>query len=103
MAELRIDSRMKVKTLKANFKKAFGATLRVYTTSTCKAKADDEATLGSLMGSAKGGEDTFGSNLRVGNFEKKLTEMYGIGVQVANPADTKLSDNEITLAAAGKE
>ena len=47
MAELRIDSRMKVKTLKANFKKAFGATLRVYTTSTCKAKADDEATFGS--------------------------------------------------------
>ena len=85
MADLRIDSRMKVKTLKANFKKAFGATLRVYTTATCKAKADDEATL------------------RVGNFEKKVTEMYGIGVQVANAADTKLSDNEITLAAAGKE
>lgn len=103
MAELKIDSRMKVKTLKANFKKAFGATLRVYTTATCKAKADDDATLGSLMGSAKGGEATFGSNLRVGNFEKKLTEMYGIGVQVANPTDTKLSDNEITLAAAGKE
>lgn len=55
------------------------------------------------MGSAKGGEATFGSNLRVGNFEKKITEMYGIGVQVANPADTKLSDNDITLAAAGKE
>lgn len=103
MADLRIDSRMKVKTLKANFKKAFGATLRVYTTATCKAKADDEATLGSLMGSAKGGEATFGSNLCVGNFEKKITEMYGIGVQVANPADTKLSDNDITLAAAGKE
>lgn len=51
----------------------------------------------------RGGEATFGSNLRVGNFEKKLTEMYGIGVQVANAADTKLSDNDITLAAAGKE
>ena len=98
MAELRIDSRMKVKTLKANFKKAFGATLRVYTTATCKATADDEATLGSLMGEA-----TFGSNLRVGNFEKKISEMYGIGVQVANSANTKLSDNGITLAAAGKE
>lgn len=103
MAELRIDSRMKVKTLKANFKKAFGASLRVYTTATCKAKADDDATLGQLMGGAKGGEATFGSNLRVGNFEKKLTEMYGIGVQVSNAADTKLSDNDITLAAAGKE
>ena len=103
MADLRIDSRMKVKTLKANFKKAFGATLRVYTTATCKVMADNEAVLGQLMGNAKGGEATFGSNLRVGNFEKKITEMYGIGVQVANNADTKLSDNEITLAAAGKE
>lgn len=103
MADLRIDSRMKVKTLKANFKKAFGATLRVYTTASCKANADDESTLGALMGSAKGGECTFGSNLRVGNFEKKVTEMYGIGVQVANAANTKLSDDKITLAAAGKE
>ena len=101
MAEFRIDSRMKVKTLKANFKKAFGATLRVYTTAACKAKADDEATL--MSGTAKGGEMTVGGNLRVGNFEKKLTELYGIGVQVANSADTKLSDNTITLVAAGKE
>ena len=104
MADLRIDSRMKVKTLKANFKKAFGATLRVYTTATCKVKADDEVTLGQLMtAGVKGGEQTFGSNLRVGNFEKKITEIYGIGVQVANSTDTTLSDNEITLAAAGKE
>lgn len=103
MADLKISPRMKVKTLKADFKKAFGATLRVYTTATCKAKADDDATLGSLMGSAKGAEMTFGSNLRVGNFEKKVTDNFGIGVQVANAADTKLSDNDITLAAAGKE
>ena len=104
MADLRIDGRMKVKTLKANFKKAFGATLRVYTTTAQKAFADDDATLASLMPkNAKGGEATFGSNLRVGNFEKKLTEMFGIGVQVDNAANTKLSDNDITLAAAGKE
>lgn len=104
MADLRIDSRMKVKTFKANFKKAFGASLRVYTTPTCKAKADDDATLGSLMAAgAKGGEATFGPNLKVGSFEKKITDMYGIGVQVANPKDTALSDNDITLAAAGKE
>lgn len=104
MADLRIDSRMKVKTFKANFKKAFGASLRVYTTATCKAKADDEATLGSLMtAGVKGGEQTFGGNLRVGNFEKKVTEMYGIGVQVANADDTKLAKDDITLVAAGKE
>lgn len=103
MAELKIDGRKKVKTLKADFKKAFGATLRVYTTKTCKQPADDDATLASIATTKPGsGTLTFGSNLRVGSFEKKIAETYGIGVQVANPANTKLSDNDITLAAAGK-
>ena len=45
MADLKIDGRMKVKTLKENFKKNFGATLRVYKSVTCKgAFADDDAT-----------------------------------------------------------
>lgn len=104
MADFRIDSRMKVKTLKANFKKEFGASLRVYTTEACKAKADDEATIGSLMSAkAKGGLITVGPNLRVSSFEKKIVDTYGIGVQVANSTDTKLSKDSITLAAAGKE
>jgi hypothetical protein len=51
---------------------------------------------------AKGGELTVGGNLRVGNFEKKIAELYGIGVQVANADDTKSADNEATLVGAGK-
>ncbi len=104
MADLKISGRMKVKTLRADFKKAFGATLRVYTTHSCKQRADD-ATLATLMNKtkAKGGECTFGSNLLVGNFEKKVTELYGIGVQVATPDDSGLCDNNITLCTAGKK
>ncbi len=103
MAEFSLDGRMKVKTLKANFKKAFGASLRVYTTTTCKTPADDEKTLAALRAEGKkGGELTVGGNLRVGNFEKKIAELYGIGVQVANADDTKLADNDITLVQAGK-
>lgn len=41
-------------------------------------------------------------NLKVGNFEKKVAEMYGIGVQVANSDNTKLADDNITLVASGK-
>lgn len=44
-----------------------------------------------------------GSNLRVGNFEKKMEEVFGIYVQVATPDDSKLAKNDITLAAAGRE
>ena len=72
MAEFKLDGRMKVKTLKENYKKNFGGTLRVYKSVTCKgAMADEDATLASLRAEGKkGGELTVGGNLRVGNFEK---------------------------------
>ena len=104
MADFKLDGRMKGKSLKDNFKKTFGATLRVYKSVTCKgAMADEDATLASLRAEGyKGGELVVGSNLRVGSFEKKIAELYGIGVQVADKDDKKLADNDITLAAAGK-
>ena len=104
MAEFSLDGRTKVKTLKANFKKTFGASLRVYKNESCKGGfADDDATLASHRTEGKkGGELVVGGNLKVGNFEKKIAELYGIGVQVANADDTKLADNDITLVAAGK-
>lgn len=104
MAEFKLDGRMKLKTLKDNFKKNFGSTLRVYKSATCRgAFADDNATLASIRAEGKaGGELTVGGNLKVGNFEKKVAEMYGIGVQVANSDNTKLADDNVTLVAAGK-
>ena len=99
-----LNGRTKVKTLKANFKENFGATLRVYKSATCKgAFADDDATLASIRAEgAKGGELVVKGNMQVGNFEKKVAELYGIGVQVATADDSKLADNGITLVAAGK-
>lgn len=103
MADFSLDGRKKVKGLKEDFKKTFGATLRVYTTPSCKAPASDDATLASLRADGKkGGELKVGGNLRVGSFEEKIVELYGIGVQVATPDDKKLAPNDITLAAAGK-
>ena len=104
MADFKLDGRMKVKSLKDTFKKTFGASLRVYKSVTCKgAFADDNATLASIRAEGKkGGELVVGGNLKVGNFEKKIAELYGIGVQVANADDSKLADNGITLVAAGK-
>ena len=40
--------------------------------------------------------------MQVGNFEKKVAELYGIGVQVANADDSALADNSATLCQAGK-
>ncbi len=104
MADFSLNGRTKVKTLKANFKKSFGGTLRVYKSATCKgAFADDEATLASIRAEgAKGGELIVKGNMQVGNFEKKVAELFGVGVQVANADDSKLADNSITLSASGK-
>lgn len=104
MAEFKLDGRMKVKTLKEKFKECFGSTLRVYKSASCKgAFADDDATLASIRAEgAKGGELVVKGNIKVGNFEKKVAELYGIGVQVANADDSKLADNEITISATGK-
>ena len=103
MAEFNIDPRMKVKKLKAEFKKTFGSTLRVYTTKNCKQFADDEATLGDIRDpKAKGGKLSVGGNTQVGTFEEKLSDLYGIGVQVANADVSKLVDNKVTLSSSGK-
>ena len=104
MAEFTLNGRTKVKTLKANFKENFGATISVYKSATCKgAFADEDATLASIRAEgAKGGDLVVKGNMQVGNFEKKVAELYGIGVQVADKTDSKLADNSITLVAAGK-
>ena len=104
MAEFTLNGRTKVKTLKANFKSTFGATLRVYKSTSCKGGfADDDATLASIRAEGcKGGDLVVKGNRQVGNFEMKVAEMYGIGVQVATKDDSALADNSITLAAAGR-
>lgn len=104
MADLKISGNLTVAGLKDRFKKTFGCSLRVYTTPSCKAYAKDSATIASIRAEgAKGGDLTVGGNLRVGSFEKKMEEVFGIYVQVANSGDTALAENDITLVAAGKK
>ena len=104
MAEIKINGRTTVRKLKADFKAAFGSTLRVYKSITCKgAMAPEEATLASIRAEGyKGGELAVKGNKIVGNFEKEFAEAWGIGVQVANADDSKLADNGVTLCQAGK-
>lgn len=104
MAELKISGRTRVKTLKAEFKKAFGSSLRVYMNVSCKGRhADDDATLASIRAEgAKGGELSVKGNKKVGTFEKEFAAAWGIGVQVANADDTALAPDDVTLCGAAK-
>lgn len=96
MKTLTIDGRLKVKTLKDNFKEAFGGTLRVYNGNK---KTDDDATLASIRtNDTASGEVECTENMTVGEFETELAEKFGIKVQVASPDDWVLALDEYTLS-----
>lgn len=98
---LNINGRMKVKTLKANFFKEFGLTLRIYNG---RSFAEDEFTLATIRkGDSKGGEFAPQRNIKIANLEAKLFEIFGIKTQVAGSDDSYLCDDELTLKAAQLE
>jgi len=95
---LNINGRMKVKTLRAGFKKEFGLALRVYDG---RSFADDDATLASIRkGNSVGGEFSPQRNTKVGNLEDKIMDIFGIKTQVSGSDDSYLCDNDLTLAGA---
>ena len=58
MAEFTLSGRLKVKTLKAQFKANYGSTLRVYNSISCDGPfADDNATLASIRAEGHRGGD----------------------------------------------
>ncbi|WP_104748557.1 hypothetical protein [Helicobacter cetorum] len=101
MANIKITGNMKVKTLRTEFKKAFGSTLRVYNGSKF---ADDNATLSSLIkgNDKKSGTFAVDGHMKVGNFENAMMNTCGVKVQVASKDDSKLVDNDLTLTQSGK-
>jgi len=101
MADFEISGRMKVKTLRANFKKEFGSTLRVYNGVKF---ADDDSTIASIAGKKVGSDSEVkaNGNMKVGSFCKKIKDAFEIKVRVSTKDDKTLIDDELTLTAAGK-
>lgn len=96
MARFKVQSNMKVKTLKDNFRESYGAELRIYHKNHF---ADDDMTLASIRTGelSKGGEFECGDLDLVGTFESFMKEMYGIKVQVASPDNKKLAPDNMRL------
>jgi AraC-like DNA-binding protein len=95
---LKVDGRMKVKTLKEAFKNTYGFCLRVYNTQ--NHFVDDELLLSNVRqdaDAAKSGETSIDPSWTIDEFEKNFKENYGIKVQVYTPDDSKLADNDIKL------
>ena len=101
MADFKINGNMKIGTLRANFKKQFGSTIRLYKGN---GFADDNDTVGSIAKkSVKRGEDVNADGrLKVKNFEQQMKDVYGIKIHVATKDDSQLVSNDITLTASGR-
>ena len=99
MATLTITGRMSAKTVKKNFKEAFGGTLRILKNGK---PVDDGATMASLKAEGcKGGELELKGNTKVAGMKKKVADLYGIDVQVYDVDDKKPVDDSLTLASVG--
>lgn len=97
---LNINGRMKVKTLKDQFKADFGLSLRLYDG---RSFANEDSTLASIRKEGDiniAGEFSPRRNMLVGNFEEKMMETFGIKCQISGSDDSYLCDNDLTLAAA---
>jgi len=92
-----ISGKQKVKTMKINFKKEFGLTLRVYDG---RSFADDDSTIAQIRTVKTAGELEIKRNIKVGNLEDRIQKDFGIKVQIAGSDDSYLCDNDLTLAKA---
>ena len=101
MADFKINGNMKIGTLRKNFTKEFGSTIRLYKGIKF---ADDDDTVGSIAKkSVKHGQDVSANGrILVKNFEKQMKDVYGIKIQVATKDDTQLVSNDISLTASGR-
>jgi hypothetical protein len=96
---IKVSGKMKVSTLKKDFKEAFGAGIRVYNG---KKFADDDATLASIRAKdAKGGDISVVGQTKVGNVENAFKEEMGITIQIENK-EGGLADNNVTLGSLSK-
>jgi len=95
---MNINGRIKVKTLKLEFKKEFGLSLRIYDG---RSFADENSTLASIrQGDNKGAKFSPQKNTKVGNLEEKIMSIFGIKIQISGSYDDYLCDNDLTLAGA---
>ena len=100
MASIKVTKASSVKSIKWQFKQDTGLTLRIYK----GAKYADDSTKILALTKAddpRGTLEIHGRTL-VKNVENFFSESFGIKVQIANGDDTKLADNNMSLAQAKK-
>ena len=98
MAEFTLNGRTKVKTLKANFKENFGATLRIYIG---RSQVNDDMTL-TEAGLKTEGIFECRSSLTCGRFIERMQEEFGLKVKIYTCDEWVAALDGLTLESAGK-
>ena len=100
MATIKVIKSSSVKSIKAQFKKEFDCSIRIYNGAKI---ADDTKKISDLSKiDNAGGTLELGPKSKVENVERYFQETFGITVQISNSTDTKLAVNSMTLNQAGK-
>ena len=105
-AEFSVAPNKKVKTICADFKKAFGCTLAIYKG---KQLADGDLTLNQLnqktskdVKTSATAELKIKASMKVGDAEKLFNDLFGLTVQIKDPAGDKCVDNKLTIGQAAR-
>lgn len=99
MSIIKVTKASTVKSIKAQFKKDFSCSIRIYNGAKF---ADDSTKICELSKTENStGELEIGARSRVENVENYFMEKFGIKIQIANANDTKLANNSMTLTQAG--
>ena len=105
-AEFSVAPNKKVKTICADFKKTFGVTLCIYKGAQL---ADPEMTLAALnkkttkdVTTKSNDELKIKASMKVGEAEKLFDQMFGLTVQIKDPAGKACVDNKLTIGQASR-
>ncbi len=105
-AEFAVAPNKKVKTVCADFKKAFGVTLCIYKGNQL---ADPEMTLAALnkrttkdVKTQGTGELKIKASMKVGEAEKLFDQAFGLTVQIKDPKGKECVDNKLTIGQAAR-
>lgn len=91
--EIKVDGRLLVSTLCANFKKEFGGTLRIYNGNKRCDGSEKIAALAKTTGSYE-----CRPSKTVGGFEKDMMDRFGLKIQIASADDWVLALDQMTLS-----
>lgn len=105
-AEFTVAPNKKVKTVCADFKKAFGCTLAIYKGVNL---ADGDLTINQLnqkttakIDAASKAELKIKASMKVGEAEELFKKTYGLTVQIKDPKGTTCVDNKLTIGQAAR-